>query len=159
MRRALPAFIATVFALILLASFHTAHGTVALGVTQHPTTPVTPPDTPATGSPPSTASPPPTTAAATGSRRVVDGAVETNRYGDVQVEVTLQGARILDVQALQLPSDRERSAEISSVAGPLLRQEALQAQSANIDTISGATYTSESYKRSLQNALDKAGVK
>ncbi len=76
----------------------------------------------------------------------------------MQVRVTLQGTRITDVEALHLPSDRERSAEISDFAGPRLRQEALKAQSANIDTVSGATYTSEGYRQSLQSALDQAGV-
>ena len=77
--------------------------------------------------------------------------------GDVQVRVTMNGSRIVDVQALQLPHDRSRSASISNAAGPILRREALQAQSANIDLVSGATYTSESYAESLQGALDKVG--
>ncbi len=78
-------------------------------------------------------------------------------YGDVQVRVTLQGTKIVDVQALQLPSDRSRSARISQYAGPLLRQEALKAQSPNIDLVSGASYTSDGYAQSLQGALDQAG--
>ncbi len=81
----------------------------------------------------------------------------TNDYGDVQVRVTLNGSKIVDVQALKLPSDRSRSARISNAAGPILRTEALQAQSAHIDLVSGATYTSESYAQSLQGALDRAG--
>ncbi|MBV9039559.1 MAG: FMN-binding protein [Acidimicrobiia bacterium] len=60
-----------------------------------------------------------------------------------------------DVQALQLPSDYARSQQISDYAGPKLRQEALDAQSANIDTVSGATYTSDGYRQSLQSALDQ----
>jgi uncharacterized protein with FMN-binding domain len=82
--------------------------------------------------------------------------VVDTRYGPVQVEVTLSGDTIIDVQALQLPSDRQRSAEISNFVAPYLRQEALQAQSANIDTISGATYTSDGYAKSLQSALNAA---
>jgi uncharacterized protein with FMN-binding domain len=78
------------------------------------------------------------------------------RYGDVQVQITVQGGRITDVQALQLPSDLARSAYISQVAGPLLHDEVLQAQSAQIDTVSGATYTSDAYAQSLQSALDQA---
>ena len=54
------------------------------------------------------------------------------------------------------PFDRERSQYISQQAEPYLRQEALQAQSAQIDLVSGATYTSYSYAQSLQSALDKA---
>ncbi|MGD0122129.1 MAG: FMN-binding protein [Candidatus Limnocylindrales bacterium] len=77
-------------------------------------------------------------------------------FGTVQVQVTMQNGTITDVQALQLPNDQGHSAEISAYAGPQLRSEALQAQSAQIDTISGATYTSYGYQQSLQSALDQA---
>lgn len=79
-----------------------------------------------------------------------------NRFGDVQVQVFISNGRITDVKALQLPYDRARSAYISQVAGPMLRDEALQAQSARIDIISGATYTSDSYAQSLETALQQA---
>jgi len=68
----------------------------------------------------------------------------------------LRGTKIVDVQPLTLPSDRSRSRRISELAAPLLRTEALQAQSANIDLLSGASYTSEGYAESLQGALDNA---
>jgi uncharacterized protein with FMN-binding domain len=76
-------------------------------------------------------------------------------FGTVQVQVTMQGGQITDVQALQMPQDQFHSQQISSYAGPQLRSEALQAQSAQINTISGATYTSEGYIQSLQSALDQ----
>ena len=79
-----------------------------------------------------------------------------NRFGDVQVRVVITNGRISDVQALRLPTDRAQSAYISQVAGPMLRTEVLQAQSANIDIISGATYTSESYAQSVETALQQA---
>jgi uncharacterized protein with FMN-binding domain len=79
-----------------------------------------------------------------------------NRFGDVQVRVVITDGRITDVQALVLPTDRAQSAYISQVAGPMLRTEALQAQSAQIDIIGGATYTSESYAQSLESALQQA---
>jgi uncharacterized protein with FMN-binding domain len=79
-----------------------------------------------------------------------------NRFGDVVVRVVISNGHISDVQAVQLPTDRAESAYISQVAGPMLRSEALQAQSANIDIISGATYTSESYAQSLESALQQA---
>ena len=60
-----------------------------------------------------------------------------------------------DVQALQLPVDHPRSAQISSYVQPILRQEVLQAQSAQIDLISGATYTSYAYTQSVQAILDQ----
>lgn len=76
-------------------------------------------------------------------------------YGIVQVRIVLQGTRITDVVPLQLPSGG-RSGSIASYAVPQLRSEVLAAQSPNIDTVSGASYTSEGYARSLQSALDAA---
>jgi len=86
----------------------------------------------------------------------VTGPVVQTRFGPVQVQVTIAGGKITDITALQLPSDRQRSAEISGIAGPMLQSEALAAQSAQIDLISGATYTSDAYAQSLQAALDQA---
>ena len=75
------------------------------------------------------------------------------RFGAIQVAATVQGSQLVDVRALQLPFDRPRSQFISTQAEPLLRSEALQAQSANIQLLSGATFTSEAYAQSLQGAL------
>jgi uncharacterized protein with FMN-binding domain len=86
----------------------------------------------------------------------VAGPIESTPYGDVQVEVKIQNGKIVDVVALQLPYDRRRSAEISQYVEPILHDEALQAQNAQIDAISGATWTSGAYQASLQGALDKA---
>jgi uncharacterized protein with FMN-binding domain len=108
---------------------------------------------PPAAAPPSTAAP---AAALPSGSKVVTGPDVPNRYGDVQVQVTLSGGKITDVTALQLPFDRQRSNEISQIAGPMLRSEVLQVQSANIDIISGATYTSQSYAQSVQAALDQA---
>ena len=88
----------------------------------------------------------------------VQGQEFDTRYGPVQVSVTVQGGRIADIQALQLPFDHPRSEAISQYVEPILRSEALQAQSAQIDLVSGATYTSDAYSRSLQSALDQAGA-
>jgi uncharacterized protein with FMN-binding domain len=107
--------------------------------------------------PTSTSTPAPTQTATTRAQQVVDGKVVNTRYGPVQVEVTLKGSTITDVQALELPSDRRTSAEISQTVAPWLHDEVLQAQSANIDIISGATYTSTAYAESLQSALDSVG--
>ena len=82
----------------------------------------------------------------------------TTRYGDVQVKVTVSGGAITDVAALSLPDRDGHSSRISSQAGPILRDEALTAQSAQIDLLSGATYTSDGYERSLQSALDQAAA-
>ena len=90
-----------------------------------------------------------------GAMRQFTGADAPNQYGDVQVQVTTTGGRISQVTALRLPDGDGRSQEISSFAGPELAQQALAAQSANIHGVSGATYTSESYRSSLQSALDQ----
>jgi uncharacterized protein with FMN-binding domain len=84
------------------------------------------------------------------------GPVVETKYGPVQVRVTLRSRRIVDVAATQLPSDLARSVEISNHAAPILHDEVLQAQSAQIDVVSGATYTSQGYIQSLQAALDSA---
>jgi uncharacterized protein with FMN-binding domain len=88
---------------------------------------------------------------------VVTGASYDVSYGLVQVRVTVSGSRILDVTAVSLPQGG-RSSDISAMAGPQLRREALAAQSAHIDSVSGASYTSAGYANSLQSALDKAGL-
>jgi uncharacterized protein with FMN-binding domain len=85
----------------------------------------------------------------------------TTRFGDVQVQITVASGRVTDVEAPLLPSDRARSVEINQAAGPILRDEALQAvstKSASIDVVSGATYTSDAYVQSLQSALDAANA-
>jgi uncharacterized protein with FMN-binding domain len=78
------------------------------------------------------------------------------RYGPVQVRATLSGGRLTKVTAVRTPSENERDRETAGYAIPVLTSEALAAQSAHIDTVSGATYTSEGYTRSLQSALDQA---
>ncbi len=91
----------------------------------------------------------------TSSGQYTGSAVQTP-FGTVQVQVTMQNGMITDVQALQLPTGRGHTQQVSSYAGPQLRSEVLQAQSAQVDTISGATYTSQGYIESLQSALDQA---
>ncbi len=85
------------------------------------------------------------------------GSVASTRYGDVQVSVTFQGATITDVQTLQAPDRERESQQISSRAVPVLAQEVLDAQSAQVDTVSGATYTSDGYRESVQSAIDQRG--
>jgi uncharacterized protein with FMN-binding domain len=86
----------------------------------------------------------------------VTGSAVRTPFGTVQVQVTFQNGTMTDVQALQLPSGGGHTSQVSSYAGPQLRSEALAAQSAQIDTVSGATYTSQGYIQSLQSALDQA---
>jgi uncharacterized protein with FMN-binding domain len=79
------------------------------------------------------------------------------RFGNVQVQVTVAGGTITDLTALQLTDSDGRSVQISNRAAPILRQEVLASQSANVANVSGATYTSQAYLSSLQSALDQAG--
>ncbi|MFG2822348.1 FMN-binding protein [Kitasatospora sp. NPDC048365] len=91
--------------------------------------------------------------------RSVTGDAVNTRYGPVQVKVTLDGTKITRIDVVEYPSHDRKDQEINSYAIPLLNQEAIAAQSADIDVVSGATYTSDGYTGSLQSALDKAGVK
>lgn len=83
------------------------------------------------------------------------GAVVQDPFGQVQVQVTLAGGKITNVTALKLPTGGQ-SGFISRSVAPILQGEALAAQSASIDSVSGATYTSQAYTQSLQSALDQA---
>ncbi len=92
----------------------------------------------------------------TGTKTVTGDSVQT-RYGPVQVRITLKSGKITDVTAVTYPQNNPRDQQINSYAIPRLTSEALSAQSASIDTVSGATYTSDGYRQSLQSALDSAG--
>ncbi len=105
------------------------------------------------GSATSAAGAPTTTTASTS--QTYTGTSEENRYGTVQATIEVTGNKITSVM-ITAPQDNPRSAYINSYAVPILVSETLQAQSANIDTVSGATYTSDSYTASLQAALDAA---
>ncbi|GAA1376203.1 FMN-binding protein [Streptomyces beijiangensis] len=78
------------------------------------------------------------------------------QYGPVQVSITLTKGKITAVKVLQAPDQNGRDQEINSFALPRLAEEALGAQSAQIDAVSGASYTSQGYIQSLQSALDQA---
>jgi uncharacterized protein with FMN-binding domain len=84
------------------------------------------------------------------------GAAANTRYGPVQVQITVAGALISDVQVLEYPDSDRRDQEINQRALPILVSESTQAQSSQIDMVSGATYTSQGYIASLQSAIDQA---
>ncbi|HEY2224719.1 FMN-binding protein [Actinomycetospora sp.] len=88
----------------------------------------------------------------------VTGAAADTRWGPVQVRVTLAGGKITAVDVVQQPDENPKDQEINADAVPALVSETLEAQSTQIDMVSGATYTSEGYVQSLQSALDQAGV-
>lgn len=107
---------------------------------------------------PPTASTAPTAAPAKGQYTdgEYSGPVTDAYYGNVQVKAVIQAGKLADVQFLEYPSDRRTSVRINNVAMPYLINEAIQAQSARVDVISGATLTSEAFAQSLQSALDSA---
>jgi uncharacterized protein with FMN-binding domain len=80
------------------------------------------------------------------------------RWGNVQLKVTAKNGTITNIEALQLPNGDNRSFMISQQVEPMLRQQALAAQSARINGVSGATFTSTGYVQSLQSALDQLGL-
>jgi uncharacterized protein with FMN-binding domain len=86
------------------------------------------------------------------------GEAVTTRYGIIQVEVTVKNSKITDVSFKQLTAFDGHSQEINSWAGPQLLQETLTNQNSQVDAVSGATYTSDGYRTSLQSALDQAGL-
>jgi uncharacterized protein with FMN-binding domain len=168
-RRAVVAIATTAIALVLLLNFKTPSapilGSTPLAVGQPSSQAALAPTAAAgssagTGTAPAASSSPvqsSTQGRATSLKNgQYSGPVEQIPFGNVQVQVTIQGGKIVDVQALQLPTAHARSQQIGQYAAPILRQEALQAQSAQINLVSGATYTSEAYAQSLQGALDQA---
>ena len=173
MRRVLATVVATLVALVLLLSFKT-HSLTSTAAPAAVSTPAQAPSAAAPAVPssaapsgalfgpaapstagPSTTSPKATTTKSAASRTVDGDAVET-RYGAVQVRVALTGSTITGITMLQVPDREQRDIEINDQAVPILTQETLQAQSAKIDMVSGATYTSQGYLQSLQSALDKS---
>ncbi|HEY2281812.1 MAG TPA: FMN-binding protein [Streptosporangiaceae bacterium] len=153
MRRAVLAFGSTVAGLILLLSFRSHTATPAsAGVSAAGTSSKS-----SAGAP--SASPSATAGGAggmTAGGKVVTGEVVNGPYGPSQVAITLSGGKITKVTVLQHTDDGENSQQIDGNALPKLTAETLTAQSAKIDAVSGASYTSAGYIKSLQSALDKA---
>jgi uncharacterized protein with FMN-binding domain len=102
------------------------------------------------------ASPVQPAAAASAGAKTYTGDVVPTRWGPVQVSIVMSGGRITDVRVPQHPSGSKRNDEINGRALPVLQRATLAAQSADVDTVSGATFTSEGYRTSLQSALDAA---
>jgi hypothetical protein len=110
------------------------------------------------------AAPAPTASGGTGSTGsgtttapvVINGVAADTQYGPVQVQIQVSGGKIVSATAIDYPQSGGRDRQINSYAIPVLQSEAVAAQSAKIDSVSGATYTSDGYLRSLQSALDAA---
>jgi uncharacterized protein with FMN-binding domain len=113
------------------------------------------PGTSATPTPDSNGTP---SSGSTAAPATVQGDVADTRWGPVEVEITVAGGKITNVSVPQYPNGNGRDQQINAYALPVLIDETLTKQSAAIDMVSGATVTSDGYVRSLQSALDKAGL-
>lgn len=132
----------------------TAGGSARPALTLPPANPV--PQPPAS-IPPASTQPAPATGAAYKDGQYT-GDLADAYYGSVQVQITIQGGKLADVRFLSYPQDRQTSLIINSQATPILRSEALAAQSANVDIVSGATHTSNGFIESLSSALNQAAT-
>jgi uncharacterized protein with FMN-binding domain len=156
MRRISMWLFSTVAALVLLFSYRTSTnspaeaGAAQTTINERATTPTT-----SAGPSPTSASPS-SSGGTSSAAKIYTGSVASTRWGDVQVAITVTGGKITDVAVPIYPSENGRDQEINAYALPVLRQETLAAQSASIDTVSGATVTSDGYLQSLQAALDAA---
>lgn len=112
----------------------------------------------ATTDPSAAATPAPTAETPTTTAATFTGTSVSTRYGNVQVAVSVSAGSITDITALQLTDADRKSIQISNRAVPILHDEVLASQSAQVSNVSGATYTSEAYLASLQSALDQAGI-
>ena len=165
--RAAVTLAATAIGVVLLFSFRTppaaAIATLSPSSTSSSTSTPSPTATPS-GAPPSGGAAPTPTATATATPRPASGLKSgsftgqsyANPYGNVQVQVVISGGKITSVKTIQYPNGHQQSVFINSQALPLLEQEVLQAQSARINIIGGATFTSQGYAQSVQSALDAA---
>jgi uncharacterized protein with FMN-binding domain len=155
MRRISLWALSTLSAVVLLFSYHTST-TGATGVATSQPAIVSGSSSTAGKSGKSAGS---TSGSTTGSSaRTVTGSVAPTEWGPVQVELTVSGAEITKVSVVQYPSGNGRDDEINSYALPILINETMDAQSANVDMVSGATVTSGGYLQSLQSALDQANL-
>lgn len=89
---------------------------------------------------------------------VITGDTAQTQWGPVQVQITVSGGQITAAKALQFPNGDRRSQSISQQAVPYLIQQTLTTKSANVVGVSGASYTSDGWRRSLASARSKAGI-
>jgi uncharacterized protein with FMN-binding domain len=142
MRRITFWVLSTISTLVLLFGYHTSTAG---------SLPSSPDSAYVAGTTPGTAS-----SAGSGSATTVTGDAVSTQWGPVQVELTVDGGEISQAQVVQYPNGNGRDQEINDYALPILTQETVDAQSAQIDMVSGATVTSNGYLESLQSALDQA---
>ncbi|WP_028708863.1 FMN-binding protein [Propionicicella superfundia] len=166
MRRIVTAAMATLSGLVLLFSYHTSTNATPAQTTTGGSADAdggSAADTPATASvAPSATATSSASASGTGSQGTsatsgtFTGDAASTPYGDVQVRITVENGEITAAEAVEYPNQDHHDQQINAYAIPILNSEAVAAQSAGIDAVSGATITSDAYIRSLQSALDQA---
>ena len=149
LRRAVPTAVATAAVIALLANVRARPPAIAAPDHAAPPPPVTTSQTPVRR----VSSKRPTVK---GRTRTATGATVTTPFSVISVRVTLTGSELTRVETVALSGTGARTQAINARAEPILREEALKAGNAKIDAVSGATYTSESYRQSLQTAIDRA---
>jgi uncharacterized protein with FMN-binding domain len=155
MRRITLWLFSTVAAVVLLFSYRTSTGTGTLAAAPVAAAPAPDGTTGATPAP-SPSSSGSSSSGTSGGSKTYRGSVAQTRWGPVQVSITVTNGKITDVAVPTYPNGNGRDQEINAYALPILHDETLSAQNANIDGVSGATVTSDGYKQSLQAALDAA---
>jgi uncharacterized protein with FMN-binding domain len=161
MRRIVTTILSTISIMVLLFSYHTSSSSATISASPMVQQPASSDPNPPSGSSKSGGSSTtrPSAAAKASpatSRATYTGQSADTQWGPVQVQLTVQGGKITRARAVQYPQGTNTDAQINGYALPLLDQEVVQKQSASIDTISGATVTSDGYLQSLQSAIDQA---
>ena len=154
MRRIVFVMMSTITAVVLLFSYRTSTNSAL--VAGSPVSQL--PGSPGSASPPrsSTKSGPATSKSSKSGPATYTGDSADTRWGPVQVQITVKSGKITASQAVNYPQNNGRDAQINGFDLPILNQEVVQQQSASIDTVSGATVTSDGYLQSLQSAIDQA---
>jgi uncharacterized protein with FMN-binding domain len=150
MKRIVTWLLSTITVVVLLFGYHTS--TSGPGTTTSETAIVS--ESPSTAS----ATGESTTKAKSTKSATSTGSVAQTRWGPVQVKITVSAGKITDVSVVQYPNGNPKDQQINAYALPILVKDTIDAQSANIDMVSGATVTSQGYRQSLQSAIDEAGL-
>jgi uncharacterized protein with FMN-binding domain len=163
MKKIVMWLMSTLTVLVLLFGYHTSTSSTAAAAAGNtsaatPYTGSTTASTPTTGSSSSSSASAAASPSSSATSGTVTGTAADTRWGPVQVEITVANGAITNVSVVEYPDSNGKDEEINARALPILIQETLKAQSADIDMVSGATYTSDGYLTSLQSALDQAGL-
>lgn len=164
MRKIVVAIMGTISGLVLLFSYHTSTNSEAAasstntdgGTTPQATTGTSTTTTAPSATSSASAAPTSTTSVSAGASGTYTGDAVSTRWGTVQVQITVRNGQITAAEAVQVPDQNPKDRQINSYAVPILNSEAVAAQSASIDAVSGATVTSGGYLKSLQSAIDAA---